>query len=144
MSAELLDTNIIVYAYDASEKEKHGTCKKLVEACWSSKKSYAVSLQNLSEFYVVITEKVERPLAAEAAGEIISDIINFQGWKKLAIESSTILSAINIAKEYDLRYWDALLAATMRTNQVFTIYTEDEEFNKIPWLKVINPFGGKG
>ena len=32
-----------------------------------------------------------------------------------------------------------LLAATMRENKIFSIYTEDGDFKNIPWLNVINP-----
>jgi predicted nucleic acid-binding protein len=41
---------------------------------------------------------------------------------------------------YEVHYWDALIAATMRENNIFCIYTENGDFKSIPWLKVINPF----
>jgi predicted nucleic acid-binding protein len=53
-----------------------------------------------------------------------------------------VLSAIRIHREFDVPYWDALIAATMRENGVTRIYTEDEKsFRKIPWLEVVNPLG---
>ncbi len=33
-----------------------------------------------------------------------------------------------------------LIAATMRENNIFSIYTEDDDFESISWLTVINPF----
>jgi len=135
----LLDTNLLVYAYDVSEGEKHRVCKKLVDACWSLKKEFAISLQNLSEFYVIVTEKIENPLPANIAGGIVQDITEFQGWKKIDFDAHTIQAAIKISAEHDVHYWDALLAATMREHQVQRIYTEDDGFKKIPWLTAINP-----
>ncbi|MDI6902853.1 MAG: PIN domain-containing protein [Methanocellales archaeon] len=135
----LLDTNLLVYAYDISEGKKHRVCKRLVDACWSLKKEFAISLQNLSEFYVIVTEKIENPLSAEIAGGIVQDIIEFQGWEKIDFDAHTISSAIKISAKHSIHYWDALLAATMREYQVQHIYTEDDGFRKIPWLTVINP-----
>ncbi len=37
-----------------------------------------------------------------------------------------------------MRRW--VIAATMRENNIFSIYTEDDDFESIPWLTVINPF----
>lgn len=52
----------------------------------------------------------------------------------------TILAAIDINRTYKVHYWDALIAATMRENNIFCIYTENGDFDSIPWLTVINPF----
>ncbi|ATZ61349.2 MAG: PIN domain-containing protein [Methanosarcinales archaeon Met12] len=135
----LLDTNLLVYAYDVSEGEKHRICKKLVDACWRLKKDFAISLQNLSEFYVIVTEKIENSLSANIAGEIVQDITEFQGWKKIDFGAHTIQAAIKISAKHEVHYWDALLAATMREHHVHRVYTEDAGFKKIPWLTAINP-----
>jgi hypothetical protein len=34
-------------------------CKGLIDECWRLRKKYSISIQNLSEFYVVITKKKE-------------------------------------------------------------------------------------
>lgn len=141
MSADsLIDTNILVYAYDTTEREKHLKCRNLVEECWRGKERYAVSLQNLSEFYVVLTNKVERPVSVETARERIGRIINFTNWIKINPGINTVLHAIDIAKEYNIHYFDALLAATMKEHEITKIHTENEaDFKKIPWLEVVNP-----
>ena len=46
----LIDTNILVYAYDRSEGEKHELCKRLVNKCWKLWDNYSISTQSLSEF----------------------------------------------------------------------------------------------
>ena len=136
----LIDTNILVYAYDESEGKKHEICKRLIDECWRLREKYSISIQNLSEFYVVITKKVEKPVPMETAREIIGDIIEFQNWIVMDYDAHTILSAIEINMMYEVHYWDALIAATMRENKIFCIYTENGDFKSIPWLKVINPF----
>ncbi|MEA1957212.1 MAG: PIN domain-containing protein [Euryarchaeota archaeon] len=136
----LIDTNILVYAYDESEGKKHEICKGLIDECWRLSKKYSISIQNLSEFYVVITKKIEKPVPMETAKEIIGDIIEFQNWMVMGYDARTILSAFEINITYEAHYWDALIAATMRENNIFSIYTEDDDFESIPWLTVINPF----
>ena len=58
----LVDTNILVYSYDASESEKQNICNALLKKCWMQKTTYAIALQNLSEFYVVVTRLSEKYL----------------------------------------------------------------------------------
>ena len=135
----LIDTNILVYAYDESEGKKHEICKRLIDECWRLREKYSISIQNLSEFYVVITKKIENPVPMEMAKEIIEDIIEFQNWIVMDYDPRTILSAIELNMVYEVHYWDALIAATMRENKIFRIYTEDGDFKNIPWLNVINP-----
>lgn len=135
----LIDTNILVYAYDESEGKKHEICKRLIDECWRLREKYSISIQNLSEFYVVITKKIENPVPMEMAKEIIEDIIEFQNWILMDYDPRTILSAIELNMVYQVHYWDALIAATMRENKIFSIYTEDGDFKNIPWLNVINP-----
>ncbi len=136
----LVDTNILVYAYDATETEKHLACRGLVESCWRREAEYAISIQNISEFFVITTTKIDKPISIEDAQRSIERIIAFNNWIKIRPELTTVSEAIKICREYKIHYWDALLAATMRENRVFKIYTENEDdFKKIPWLEVTNP-----
>jgi predicted nucleic acid-binding protein len=135
-----IDTNILVYAYDVSEGKKHEICKHLIDKSWRLQEKYSISTQNLSEFYVVITKKIENPVPMETAKGLIGDIIAFQNWIVVDYGARTILAAIDINRAYKVHYWDALIAATMRENNIFCIYTENGDFDSIPWLTVINPF----
>ncbi|NOZ77320.1 MAG: PIN domain-containing protein [Euryarchaeota archaeon] len=137
----LLDTNILVYAYDISEEDKNPVCRELVKRCWEGEVQYAVSLQNLSEFFVVVTSKVANPMTARKAKERVSRIIDFSNWVKLVPDTETVLSAMDISARYGLHYWDSLIAAAMRQNGISRIITENTaDFERVPWLEAINPF----
>ncbi len=137
----LIDSNILSYIFDGSEPEKRKICADLAANCWKRKREFAVSVQNLSEFYVVVTKKISNPIPAKVAKDFIEHIIDFHGWHVFNYDAQTIKSAIEISMKHDIHYWDALLAATMREKNIFSIYTEnDEDFRKIPWIKIINPF----
>ncbi len=102
--------------------------------------SYAIALQNISEFYVVITKKIERPLSNEEAKKIIRDIIDFNNWRILGLNEISIIMAIDLCAKYQIHYWDALLCAVMKQNDINNIYTENlKDFEKIPWITAVNP-----
>lgn len=137
----LIDSNILSYVFDESEPEKRRICADLIADCWKRKLELAVSVQNLSEFYVVVTKKISNPISTKVARNFIELIIDFQGWHVINYNAHTIISAISISTKHDIHYWDALLVATMRENKIFSIHTENEnDFNKIPWIRLINPF----
>lgn len=136
----LIDSNVLIYGYDKYDIKKHKIAVSLLEKCWKRKIIYALSLQNLSEFYTNITKKVRKPLDKIIAYYLIMDIINFPNWKILKFNERTILSAIEITNTFEMSYWDSLLAATMKENKISKIYTENEKDFKVPWIKVINPF----
>ena len=136
----LIDTNILCYALDAGEPEKRAVAAGLLSRCWRSEIVLAVSVQNLAEFSVVMTEKVQHPVPESVVTRFIRDIVSFDGWTVIGYDPGTIMDAVSIRGTYSLHFWDALLAATMKKHDISAIYTEDSHFNKIPWLKKINPF----
>ena len=136
----LIDTNILCYALDAGEPEKRAVAAELLSQCWRSEIVLGVSVQNLAEFSVVMTEKVQHPVPYEVVTRFIRDIVSFDGWIVIGYDPGTIMDAVGISEMYSLHFWDALLAATMKQHAIGTIYTEDSHFKKIPWLTVIDPF----
>jgi predicted nucleic acid-binding protein len=62
-------------------------------------------------------------------------------WKKINYNENIIKKAINVTIEFKAKFWDAVIAETMKENEIVKIYTENEDdFKKIPGIKVINPF----
>src|SRR3989344_5385734 len=137
---QLIDTNILIYAYDNSEKEKHEIAKNILAKAWKEKVTYALSTQNLSELFVNVTKKIQNPVPVNEVEEDILSIISFPNFKILTIKPKTVVKAIEISSKFKLSYWDSLLVAVMYENDIDTIITENEQdFKKIPWLEVINP-----
>ncbi|MBI2558350.1 PIN domain-containing protein [Candidatus Woesearchaeota archaeon] len=134
----LIDTNILVYASEELNDTKNKKAKELVDKCWLGKTNLAVSSQNLAEFIFVVTKKGK--LDFEKARIFASYIIFFEGFKKINHTPQTIIAAAEISTEFKIPFWDALLAATMRENGIFNIYTENAKDFKMPWIKAVNPF----
>ena len=137
----LIDSNILVYAHDTSDIIKNKKSIKLLEDCWNDKNRFAISLQNLSEFYVVVTKKIKNPLEKNEAKKIIKEILEFKNWIKLTAKESTIIKAIELLEKHETNYYDSLIAATMLENGITKIYTENvKDFIRIKEIEVINPF----
>ncbi len=107
MNDKLIDTNILVYAYDTSEGIKHLSSRELLKSVWEEGGGI-VCLQNLMEFFVVITKKVENPISLVVAKTIIEDILKSKNGKILDRDADTLLKAIDITSEYRIHLWDAL------------------------------------
>ncbi|MEW5768365.1 MAG: hypothetical protein AB1797_12225 [bacterium] len=58
-----------------------------------------VCVQNLMEFFVVITQKVENPIDVKEAKPIVQDILKSDNWKIIDRDVDTFLSAIDLVSE---------------------------------------------
>jgi len=133
-----LDTNILVYAYDSSEKEKHSKASRLLKDLWNNQAG-VLSIQVLLEFYVVVTQKVERPISSSEAKAIIEDYLS--SWEVIEPRGETLLSSIEAANKYHFHFWDAMIFVAAKEANVIRIYTEDFQHNlEIEGTKFINPF----
>ncbi|MBN1166873.1 MAG: PIN domain-containing protein [Methanospirillaceae archaeon] len=138
----LIDTTILCYALDTGEPEKRAVAVELLSQCWRSETVLAVSVQNLAEFSVVLTEKVKHPVPDAVVTRFIQNVVSFDGWRVIGYDPGTIIDAVGIRGKYSLNFWDALIVATMKQHNIDTIYTENSHFKKIPWMTVIDPFTG--
>ncbi|MBI3027672.1 PIN domain-containing protein [Candidatus Woesearchaeota archaeon] len=134
----LIDTNVLVYASEKGESSRNKDAKELIDRCWKGKDIFAISSQNLAEFVFVTTRKAKLDL--KEAEAFAGFIVHFQGFKKISYNQYTVMSAIEIADQFKMSFWDSLLAATMRENGIFNIYTENAKDFKMPWINAVNPF----
>ncbi|MFA7303158.1 MAG: PIN domain-containing protein [Methanoregula sp.] len=136
----LIDTNLLVYAFDADSGDKQQAAQELLSRCWRHEMQFAVSTQNLAEFSAIVREKVSHPASGDEVRAFLYVITEFRDWTILTYGAETVIRAHEIRDNYSLHFWDALLVATMEENSIRTIYTEDKHFTRVPWLKRINPF----
>jgi predicted nucleic acid-binding protein len=116
-----IDTNILVYANDRTEKAKQTAAITLVIDGIRSGNAI-ISAQVLSEFWVTVTQKIQVPLDRESAEKQIK---SFKAMRIISIEYHTIRAAIHIQKQYQLSYWDALIISAANMAGCEYIYSED-------------------
>jgi predicted nucleic acid-binding protein len=115
------------------------TLEIILARCWRNEERLSVSVQNLAEFSVVVTEKIENLIPLPVIRRFITSISAFEAWTVIGYNADTLLAAHEIKKRCTLHFWDALLAATMKENGIYKIYTENHHFDRVPGLTVINP-----
>ena len=136
----LIDTVVLVHAYTVSDSEKHRAALALIEKVWGGEEA-TTTLQNLCEFFSVVTRKVEKPISASAAETIVKGISTANQWRVIDRGPETFFKAIELVKLHRASFWDALIAASMLENGIDIIVTENErDFKRIPGITVINPF----
>jgi predicted nucleic acid-binding protein len=76
---QLVDTNLLVYAYDRSEVEKQAKAVELLDEPVKNG-SGILSPQILSEFYTVVTRKLAAPLTRRKATQAYPTISGPGTW----------------------------------------------------------------
>jgi predicted nucleic acid-binding protein len=133
----LVDTNILVYAYDADASEKHTKAKAMIDALWDQS-SGVLPTQVLAEFFVTVTRKVKHPLSVADAKGIIEDYRT--AWSVFPTTPETVLLAIDGVERHRLSFWDAMIWSSAVINGVFEIYSEDMQHGQVlEGVRIENP-----
>ncbi len=85
-----VDTNILAYAYDQSEKKKRKICGKIVRAAFQGESNSYLSNQILGELFIVLTNKVAKPFSKEKACAVLRGFIDSPKWNKANYDHTTI------------------------------------------------------
>jgi len=134
---QFVDTNILVYAYDVTQGEKHALAKALLLSLWESGLG-CVSVQVLQEFYVNVTRKSDFPLSPEDAAQVIQD---FADWTVHRPGVKDILSAIDLQQRYKISFWDAMILQSAVQSGCGFVWSEDLiDGGNYVGIKVVNPF----
>jgi predicted nucleic acid-binding protein len=136
----LVDTNVLVYAYDRSERVKQVHASEVLHQLLLRQAGY-LSSQILSEFYNCVTRKIAAPLSSAEAYTRVRNLV--VSWPVLDLTSLIVLEAARGVHAYQMPIWDAQIWATARLNQAPVIFSED--FNNgavIEGIRFVNPFAG--
>ena len=101
-----------------------------------------LSPQILSEFYTVVTRKLAAPLTPREGYTSISNYI--RSWNMVDLTSLIVLEAARGVRDHHLSYWDSLIWATAKMNQIPTVLSEDFSHSSvIEGVRFTNPFKRK-
>ncbi len=116
-----VDTNLFVYAHDRTAGDKRERARALISELWQSREG-CVSIQVLQELFVNLTRKVPKPLPPEEATTLISDISR---WRVHTPQPADVLSAIELHRQADVSFWDAMILTSARALGCGVLYSED-------------------
>jgi predicted nucleic acid-binding protein len=137
MSVEFVDTNVLVYAHDTSAGNKRLRAVELVLRLGRSGTG-CVSVQVLMELAATLTRKIDPPLAAGTAAEIVDDLST---WAVHEPRASDVGEALRIAERHTISIWDAMIVQAAAAVKADVLWTEDfnhgQTYEGVP---VRNPF----
>jgi predicted nucleic acid-binding protein len=137
----IFDTDILVYAFDKSEKEKNAKAKSLVLCVENNSINGVITNQILGELFNVLTAKVQYGISYQDASSVINDFIFSDKWHKINYTYNTVSKTLEMCRELNKPFWDTLIIMTAIENNINKIYTENlKDFSAIGGIKIINPF----
>ena len=132
-----VDTNVLVYARDASEPEKQTRAADWMATLWE-RRAGRLSYQVLQEFYITVTMKLSPGLDKELARR---DVRALRAWQPITANYRVLEGAWLLQDRFRFPWWDALIMAAAQLSECRYLLTEDfQEGFDLGNLKVIHPF----
>jgi len=130
-----IDTNVLIYAFDAHDKEKHNKASRLLRNVFAGNERVVVTNQILAEFVSAATTKLNPPLTTDEVTRFLRSVHSSENWKVIDYDVSSVITAAEMHKHF----WDSLIAATLRGQDV-VLLTENQKHFSHTGLKTKNPF----
>lgn len=138
MNKILIDTNVLLYAYDQNESVRQARALDVLRRLEETA-SGCLSVQCLAEFFSVSTRKLIPPLTAADAAEQVE--LFTRTYPVFDLTQSIVLEAMRGVRDHQLAYWDAQLWATAKLNQVPTLFSEDFGAGQsLEGVRFVDPF----
>jgi predicted nucleic acid-binding protein len=117
--ASFVDTNVLVYAFDSGDARKRQISLDLLD---DASLSLVLSTQVLLEFYGVVTRRLEPPLDAEEAHDVVRHL---SMGEVVSPDAALVDAAIALARRHRLALWDAAIVAAAQRAGCHELLTED-------------------
>lgn len=131
------DTNLLVYARDASERAKQPRAREWLDYLWESREG-RLSYQVLTEYYVTVTHKLRPGLDPDDARADVRDLL---AWRPVATDARVLEGAWALERRFSIGIWDALIVAAARTAGCTHVLSEDLQHEQdLDGVRIVNPF----
>lgn len=132
-----VDTNLLVYARDATEPDKQRRAHRWLEHLWTTRQG-RLSYQVLQEYYVTVTAKLQPGLSAEDARD---DVRALHAWEPLATDELVMEGAWRIQDRYGFSWWDSMIVSAAQVLNCDVLLTEDLKHDQLlDGLRIADPF----
>ena len=135
----VVDTNVVVYAYDMDDSRKHSIARELLVGL-SNENRLVWSTQVFNEFCAVaMSPKRKSTLSPDQITIILRELA--ATGEVVPVTPSLTFRALDAIPRFSLSFWDALIWSTAVENRVPVIYTEDfQDGREIDGVRFVNPF----
>jgi len=137
---EFVDTNVVLYAYDASAGDRHVAARELMLRLARSRQG-AVSVQVLQEFYVNAVSKIAVRLTPEAARRRLRALRRWPTHSPLAVD---VIAATTISEDHRISFWEAMIVRSASELGCDVLWTEDLNAGQtIAGVRIADPFASR-
>ena len=140
----LVDSNVLVYAlYEGCIHHKR--CRALLDQAQAGQIDLCVTLQNVAEFYAVVTDprRVDTPQKPKEAINVIERLLMMPGITLLAAPGDVVQRWVALLRRHPVTrgaVFDLQLVATMLGNGVRKIYSFNAaDFEPFDEIEVLTP-----
>jgi predicted nucleic acid-binding protein len=139
MSGVLVDTNVLIAAYQAGGGDVRADRAKDVLEELAHRGDGYLSVQNLTEFSRVVQTRIATPVPAAKVREAIAQLE--QVFDVLRPSSSTVGRALFGVEKHGLTFWDSMVWAVAHENGIDEVLTADlPPRAEIEGVRFRNPF----
>ena len=132
-----LDTNILIYSFDAREPAKRDKAQELIEQALESGAG-AISWQVVQEFLNVALHKWEKAMLPADSKEYLQTTL--LPLCKIYPSSEIWSAALRISEESQYRFYDSLIVASAIQSGASILYSEDlQHGRRFGNLEIRNP-----
>jgi len=117
---DFLDTNVLVYAYDAGDPRKQRIAQDLVRQALAG--DILASSQVLAEFAATLLHKLSpavRPVEVTGILDVLAPI------KLVPTDGETVRRAIEVRARYGIHFYDGMIVAAAERGGCTRIWSED-------------------
>jgi len=133
---DFLDTNVLVYAYDAGSPDKQKIGQTLLGRALAG--DFVISTQVLSEFATTLLHKISPAATPKALSSILDALAPI---KTILPDNDMVRRAVEVHARYKLHFYDAMIIAAAEHAGCERIMSEDlAEGQKYFGITVVNPF----
>jgi predicted nucleic acid-binding protein len=132
-----VDTNVFVYAKQASEHIKQPLASSWVQRLWEEQTG-RTSVQVLNEYYTTMTRKIKPPMPPADAWDDVKSLI---AWNPQAMDPELLQRGREVEERYRLSWWDRLIVGAAQLQNCTLLLTEDLQDGAVYGsVTVRNPF----
>ena len=133
-----LDTNLLIYAVDASDPQKQAVSLKWLATAHETGEGM-VSYQVVQEWFNTVLRKAAVPLRATEAASIYRKLI--QPLWRIQSSPELIDIAIDLHRGHSFSWWDSLIVSAAIQGGCDRLLSEDlQHGRRIRGVKIHNPF----
>ncbi len=120
MSADFLDTNILIYGYDATDPAKQQIAQSLIRDALAGE--IITSTQVIAEFAAALLHRVAPPASAK---DLLAILDALQPIRLVPTDGDTVRRAVEARQRYGVHFYDGMILAAAERANCKRIWSED-------------------